>query len=233
MKSGLVLPAYGAFGVLALLLVIEWLPAGEPAVRPPPVSHTQHSATAEADNTARDTTAWAAAILRRPLFTQGRKPYKTAGHLSQSTATGLPRLAGIMITGFGKRAIFMPEGGKPLTLGEGAAVDDYTIRRIAPDFVVLSGVKGEMTLHPAYDGSRVGQITPNPPMFGQPGFQQPGFNPGFTPPQIPPLNFQPPQPAANQANDDDNDGQPAAPAIQPGMPQFPGIRGPFIPRGRN
>ena len=130
----------------------------------------------------------------------------------------------------------MPENGKAMTLPEGATLDDYTIRHIAPDRVLLSGIKGDKTLSPAYDPSHAGGTTTNPAPFqgmGNPAFPQGGFNPGFTPPQIPPLGFPRPgvpPPPADDANEDSNDNQPAAP---PAMQPFPGIRGPFIPRGRN
>jgi hypothetical protein len=233
----------GAVSVLVLVLVAEWLPGSEPVITAPPISHTSHSSSPETETAAKDTDAWARTILRRPLFTVGRKPPKGRGAVSVASSNGLPRLAGIMITGAGKRAIFMPEGGKPLTLSEGALVDEYTIRRIAADHVVLSGAKGDLTVRPTYDTSGHAVATTfNPPVFGQPGFnpgfpqpglnpgfQQPGFNPGFQPPQGVP------QPANNQNNDDNSDGQVVTPGPQgpPVVPGFPGFRGPFIPRGRS
>ena len=248
MKGGLALPVYAALAVLLLILAVEWLPESDPAIAVPVAPRMAHGAAPEAETTARDTAAWATTILRRPLFTTGRRPQKSAGHLAQTAATGLPRLSGIMITAGGKRAIFMPDSGKAMTLAEGAALDDYTIRRIAADRVILHGAKGDMVLHPAYDPSHSGGTTPIMQNFGQPmnnpGFQPGPFNPGMgapgiPPPGIPPLGFPQPQPAAPPPNgglnggDDDNSDTPAQPVPSPVLPQFPGIRGPFIPRGRN
>ncbi len=234
MKEGLALPVYGAFGILLLLLAVEWLPGGEPAIRMPTASHTARSNQAEPDSVARDTASWAASILHRPLFSANRRPAKNAGRAAMAAATGLPRLAGIMITAGGRRAIFMPDNGKAMTLAEGATLDDYTIRRIAPDRVLLSGIKGDKTLSPAYDPSHSGGTTTSGPFqgIGNPGFPQASFSPGFTPPQIPPLGFPRPgvPPPADDSNDENTENQPAAP---PAMQPFPGIRGPFIPHGRN
>ena len=232
MKTGFEIPVYAAFGVLTLVLVYEWLPARQAAVSVPAIVHATHTASPEGETAAKDTNTWAAAILHRPLFSATRRPSKAQGRAAQAASTGLPRLSGILITGNYKRAIFMPDGGKPMTLAEGATVDDYTIRHIAADRVVLSGAKGDMVLRPVYDPAHAGGTTVNAPLFGQapngnPIFPQGGFNPGFTP-QLPPGFPQPNQPA--NASDDNNDGQTEPP--RPGLP-FPGIRGPFIPRGRS
>jgi hypothetical protein len=243
MKGGLALPVYGALALLLLILAVEWLPQGDPAIALPVAPRMTHGATPEADTTARDTAAWATTILRRPLFTTGRRPQKSAGHLAQTAATGLPRLSGIMITAGGKRAIFMPDSGKAMTLAEGAALDDYTIRRIAADRVVLHGAKGDMVLHPTYDPSHSGGVGIAVQNFGQPmntpAFPPGPFNPGMAPVGMPPMGFPQPQPAPPPPNsgpnggDDDNSDAPAQPVPSPVLPQFPGIRGPFIPRGRN
>ncbi len=235
MKTVLGRIAIATAGALVLILIVEWLPAAEPVIAIPPTAHTSHSNTAETETVAKDTAAWARTILRRPLFTVGRKPPKGGGHSTVASTNGLPRLSGIMITAAGRRAIFMPDGGKPLTLAEGALVDEYTIRRIAADHVILSGAKGDLTVQPTYDTSGKAPVaTFNPPAFAQPGFNpgfpQPGFNPGFPQPNAP-VGF--PQPAANQGNDDNNDGQVVTPGAPPGPVIFPGMRAPFIPRGRS
>jgi hypothetical protein len=240
-RSNLAIPFYGAIGVLALALIVEWLPGGEPPPVPPARFH--HIAATAQEGDAKDTAAWAEAINQRPLFTVGRHPPKS-GHGHQHTLdTGLPRLAGIMITPWGRRAIFMPDGGKPLTLAEGASLDDDTIRQIRSDRVVLTGPKGEVILHLTYDKSRpTGLLTTTTPNFPQPGFPQGFPNPGFPNPNFPNQGFNPAppifpgqqpgqQPAASQSDDDNSDNAPAAP--RPFMtPPFPGFRGPNIPRGR-
>ncbi len=235
MKSGLLVPAYGAAAVLALLLVIEWLPSSDAPVPVPMQTIHTHGHPAETDSVAKDTQAWAQAIIHRPLFNIGRKPAKVSAGHSQTAATGLPRLSGIMITKGGRRAIFMPEGGKPMTLAEGAALDDYTIRRILADQVLLSGAKGDMVLRPSYDSSR-GGMTINTGEMGQQPMPQPGFPPQpFVPQFRPPPGLPMPQapPPSNPEDDDNSDAQTPAPPAPPVQPQpFPGFRGPFIPRGR-
>jgi hypothetical protein len=233
-KSDLAVPAYGAAAALLLVLVWEWLPAADSVLPPPPqIIHVRGRAVAETDSVAKDTQAWANAITRRPLFNIGRKPAKLATGHGPVALTGLPRLSGIMITRAGRRAIFMPEGGKALTLAEGATLDDYTIRRILADQVVLNGAKGDMVLRPAYDAARGGGMTiTNGEMPAQPGpqtggFPVPPFTPGFRPPGMP-MPQPPPQP---NSDDDDNSDAPSPPQVQP--QPFPGFRGPFIPRGRS
>ncbi len=240
-------PFYISMGVLALVFAVEWFPSSPP----PPVKQaaTPHIVTAtsgEAD--ARDTDDWAETVLTRPLFTPGRKPPKTAPGQRAAASNGLPRLSGIMITAAGKRAIFAPEGGKPLVLAEGAAIDEDTISAIHPDRVIVTGPKGELVLRPAYDHARAGGLPM--PAFPQPGMNpafpngfNPGFNPGMNPGMAPGLpNLQPPpqpQPQANDESDNDDNSDaasnaaPTPPPVRPMMPQpFPGPRGPNIPRER-
>ncbi len=227
--------AGAAASVLLVVLGLEWLPGSEPTVIVPPPSLPAHGAASESDTVAKDTESWARTIVARPLFTANRRPAKNAGGKNAVASTGLPRLSGIMISRAGKRAIFSPEGGKAETLAEGASLDDYTIRKISADRVVLSGAKGDMVLRPAYDGSRAGggPGEMGQPMMGQPGFQPPGFNPGFRPPGFVPVPGNAAAAAAAAANASDDDNDDAAPA-QPVAPQpFPGFRGPFVPRGRN
>ncbi len=232
MKPSLAAPA-GAAALLLMVLAWEWMPSAEPVVTVAPPSQRARGTASEPDSAAKDTEGWANTIVARPLFAMTRRPPKTAGGHNPVAATGLPRLSGIMISAAGRRAIFMPEGGKARTLAEGASLDEYTIRQIAADHVVLSGAKGDMVLHPAYDGSLAHAGGPGEPGFQPAQFQPPGFNPAFRPPGFPGMQPPPPQPAAS-ASDDDDSGD-AAPAQAPAQaPQaFPGFRGPFVPRGRN
>jgi hypothetical protein len=213
-------------GVLVLILLIEWLPGGGPAVPaivPPRIEAGAH---AGARMAVRDTDAWARAILARPLFSIGRRPPKIAPPRSTGTQEGIPRLSGIMIAAGFKRAIFAPDGGgKPLVLTEGEALADTSIRAIEPGAVVLAS--GEV-LHPAYDKNRVPSAPaqympaglPNPaftnPNFQPPGVQPPGFQPpGFQPPNMLPPNFQPPGAAADGSEPQ----SPGPPPFRGMMPQ--------------
>lgn len=212
---------FGFCGVLMIVLALEFLPGAPlPHVRPPPVPHAvQEGDAAEI----RNTDEWADTVLARPLFAPDRKPPRQHGGPAIVAANGMPRLSGIMITPAGRRAIFMPDGGKPLVLAEGAALQDGTIARIQADRVVLNGPKGELVLRPSYDSKRaipglMGGMTapvfqPNLPVFPNPVFSNQGVPPGFPQPQ-------PPQPQADDTNDGPSTPQPmVAPVFRPNMPR--------------
>jgi len=220
-------------GVLTLILVVEWLPEGAtpaPDIATPRIAAGAHPGSRMA---ARETEAWAGAILARPLFSIGRRPPKIAAAHSASTQADIPRLSGIMIAAGFKRAIFAPDGGgKPLVLTEGEALADTSIRTIQPGQVTLAS--GEV-LRPAYDKNRVPSAPapymppglPNPG-FANPAFAAPGFQPpGFQPPNFQPPNFQPPNqtPIPPQAASGDGTEMPP----QPGPPPF---RGMMMPQRR-
>jgi hypothetical protein len=231
----------GACAAMLLLLVAEWLPAGEP---PTPRLHVAaqhsgpHAVQTASDSDAedgKDSDSWADTITTRPLFNIGRRPPKTASN-RPSAASGLPRLSGIIITRFSRRAIFMPDGDKPLVLAEGANLNEDTIRHIAADRVVLTGPKGDFIIYPSFDRNRAVPapvLPPGGPIFRGPGNGGPnGFIPAFVNGQPnPALN----QNAAQNSDDDDNDdnGPPTGPPPNQVRPQMPGaFRNPMIPRGR-
>ena len=223
---------YGASAALVVLAAIIWLAPGPSVVQLPPARITAGSGHAAALD--RDAPAWADAVLARPLFTQGRHPPAVPHGPLRSTGGSLPRLSGVMITATGKRAIFTPEGGgKPLTLAEGAALDDQIIKRIEPGRVILHGPKGDTELRTSLDKNHVAGTSPLPaapvfpgaPQFSNPmfpnGFGAPGFRPQglpgaiFTPP-TPQLQPQPAAPAPDDTSDSDANQQPGAvPAVAP------------------
>jgi hypothetical protein len=234
----LAVPFFGSCAVLVAILPLEWLPSA-----PPPVPHATapHPVSASASTAeARDIDDLADTVLGRPLFTVGRRPPKSSGGGRMAVNTGYPRLAGIMITPFGKRAIFAPDGGKPLVLAEGGALDDATVRSIKRDRVVVTGPKGDQVLWPTYDHNRVGGGT-TVPTFPQPGFNPGGGAPGFggqfpgrptfpVQPQMP----QPPPPAPAGSAEEDDAGDAATP-VTPTPPPFvqqnlPGQQVPAFPR---
>ncbi len=164
----------GVLAVLALILALEWLVPDAP---PPAVSPARVRAAATSPVlAARQTGTWVAAVLARPVFSISRRPPKVVAGSHEQVA-GEARLAGIMITRAGRRAIFAPEGGgKPLVLGEGASVNQSTIRSIQADRVLLAS---GAALRPTYDRNRV----PSPPVPFQP--VQSAFQPGFVNPNFP------------------------------------------------
>lgn len=233
MNSTLAMPFFVTCGVLVAILPIEWLPAPAPPVVKPAVA--THPASAAGDSEPKDTADWADTVLGRPLFTVGRRPPKSSGGGHLVANTGLPRLAGIMITPAGKWAIFAPDGGKPLVLAQGGALEDATVRTIKRDRVVVNGPKGEQVLWPTYDHN-LSRLTTTQPMFPQPGFNGgtpvPGFGPGFPGRPAFPMQPQMPQapPQGGQNDSDDDTSGPPAPA--PNQPTFPGQPVPAFPRER-
>ena len=211
----------GGLVFLVLLLAVEWLPGGQPAVAPVAVPRAAGGPQAQTRMAARDTEGWAATILARPLFSVSRKPPKPAAVHSAGTQEGLPRLSGIMIFAGMKRAIFAPDGGgKPLVLAEGASLADTSIRTIEAGEVVLAS--GEV-LRPTYDKNRVPTALPDfsaadgprRPGFTPPGFPQSGLpgGPGFPGNGFPGGGF----PAAPPSDSSDATASPNQPAFR-GMP---------------
>ena len=234
----------GLLAVLALLLAVEWLlPDAPPPPSSVPLSHLRGS-TRAASLPARETAVWGETILARPVFSISRRPPKIAAKGSSETPAGQSRLAGIMITRSGRRAIFAPEGGgKQMVLAEGSMVNQSTIRSILPDRVVLAG---GAVLRPTYDRNRAASLITTPPFqppttFQPPSFQPPGFQqngPNFQP-TVPglfgtgnPLPGGLPQPGGPQGipvphESDGDDAAPQRPPIPPAM-----FRGTIIPQRR-
>ena len=97
------------------------------------------------------TDAWVATSLARPLFTRDRKPVGEHGTATAGATEVLPRLAGIAISPYGRRAIFAGDDGKPVVVREGGSVAGYTVRAIQPDLVRIDGPDGQRSLAPAFD----------------------------------------------------------------------------------
>src|SRR5262249_30238280 len=81
-------------------------------------------------------------ILTRPLFSPDRRPAMENTAAGERTLQGLPRLSGIMVGPFGRSAIFVPEGRKPLVVAEGGRIDAWTIQQIDAGGVRVSGPGG-------------------------------------------------------------------------------------------
>ena len=141
---------------------------------------------------------WAATILARPLFSPGRRP-PTAAAAPGAVAPSLPRVAGIMVTPAGRRAIFAEKGAKPLVLGEGGQVSGFTVQSIQAGQVTVRGPQGIRVLSPTFDPEApapvsrpgVAQLPPGLSIPGLPGFQlqarPPGLGgiPGLAAPPLP------------------------------------------------
>ena len=189
-SKGLLGPA--ALGLLAAVLVAAiWLElhpqlreSGTMTSRPAaglPAVPARHSAAPGPDQVAR----WAATILARPLFSPGRRP-PTAAAAPSAAAPQLPRVAGIMVTPAGRRAIFAEKGTKPLVLGEGGEVSGFTVQSIQAGQVTVRGPEGVRVLSPTFDPDAPAPASPAaalpPPGLSIPGL--PGFHLQSRPPGL-------------------------------------------------
>lgn len=153
-------------GAAALSAILAWEVGAfapvQPAVAPPP--HVSVAAATVSPSVPDRTNEWVNAILTRPLFSPDRKP-AAAGSVSSAAAVGaLPRLSGILVGPFGRRAIFASEGSKPMVVGEGGQVSDWTVRVIDTGAVRLTGPGGEQVLHPSFARSDSGtSLAPSQP----------------------------------------------------------------------
>ena len=214
-------------GALSLVLLLEWVWPENAATGPGRLGWHVVPPAPKAGFQARAVAEWAATTLARPLFSISRRPPKVETSAGPSAAPDQARLAGILIGRFGKQAIFAPEGGgKPLVLGEGAAINESVIRTIEPSRVVLAS---GAVLTPSFDKNR----TPSAPFI--PGFQPaaPAFQPGFPNGMMPQPGFPMQRSVMPPPQGEGADGAPPPGVPVPGMTQpVPVFRGPMIPPRR-
>ena len=104
--------------------------------------------------------AWVVTALARPLFSPTRRPSAIGSAMS---GDGVPRLTGIVVGPFARKAMFAPAHGKSVVLGEGDRIESYTVTSIEPGQVRLSGVDGERVLHTSFPpGPRAASDAPVP-----------------------------------------------------------------------
>jgi len=133
-------------GIIALELRVGPAIEATPAGNTPTVVPTR--ATGATNETERG--AWVKTALERPLFSQTRRP-PGAQPVAAAGPQGLPRLTGVMLGPFGRRAVFAgPEGGKPLVVEAGDSVGEFRVRSIDADGVTLTGPEGERHLRPSF-----------------------------------------------------------------------------------
>ena len=149
-------PRLAGAGALTALLALG---LAERAPPPPPVAPLALPAPpAEAAPGEDRSEAWLATILARPLFDPRRRPGDAVA-AGAPAASGLPRLTGVLVGGFGASAIFETRaGGKPLVVQAGDQVEAYLVQSILPGEATLLGPDGRHVLRPAY---RSGGGTPS------------------------------------------------------------------------
>jgi hypothetical protein len=110
------------------------------------------------------------AVFERPLFSPSRRPSSdgNAPVLGIGVAERY-RLLGVLTAGEARRAL-LAEGTRRFEIGEGAALDGWTVARIEQDRVVLSSPGGEteLRLHRA-GGNRTDPAVPQNPALEKPG----------------------------------------------------------------
>ena len=91
------------------------------------------------------------AMLSRPLFTPGRAPRRPEQPSLAEPATP-PRLAGLVIDGGERRAIFVASiGERPIVVREGTQIGPFTVTAIHSAEVELTGPFGMRRLRPSSD----------------------------------------------------------------------------------
>lgn len=91
------------------------------------------------------------AMLARPLFTPGRAPRRPEQPSPAAPPTP-PRLAGLVIAGGERRAIFAsPDGRRPIVVREGTQLGPFNVTAIHPAEVELTGPSGVRRLRPSSD----------------------------------------------------------------------------------
>lgn len=90
-------------------------------------------------------------ILARPLFASTRRPVAAPSGPAPTPAS-LPRLAGILVNGSSRSAIFAASGGaKPVVVQVGAKIGGYTVQSIEAGQVTLEGTGGAQVVRPTFD----------------------------------------------------------------------------------
>jgi general secretion pathway protein N len=147
---GLAAIAFGLFGVIGLE-VLDWQAMPEEVALVRPLSAAPAGAPAAQAEPSERRVDWLNTILARPLFSPNRRP---AASGSRSVG-GLPRLAGIVVTGSRKAAIFAapPGGGRPVVADEGMRLGAYDVKAISEAGVTVVGPEGTTVLRPIFDSA--------------------------------------------------------------------------------
>lgn len=153
---------------LGLAVTLAWevgafVPADHTTRPLPHASAAAVVATIQPDHT----NDWVTTILTRPLFSPDRRPPAAASVVSGERLVGLPRLSGVLVGPFGRSAIFASDGGKPLVVGEGSRVADWTVRAIEAGSVDVIGPGGARTLRPSFENTpQAATRSPTPARIG-------------------------------------------------------------------
>ena len=204
----------GIAAALVILIIFELLP--DTPTLTPVQAPTHSSARLEptASHPQQSEATLIATALSRPLFNPDRKPDKIdepTQTASASASGDLPRLAGILVDGEARRAVFQTSADEaPVVVAEGATIDGWKIDQITPAAINLSGPEGKKTLQPVFDPNAKPADPALPPAEPKPVNGAANRQPGQPP--FDPRRFQ----------------RPGAPML-PGMPGRPNMMRPMPP----
>jgi len=176
--------------VLATTIVLELDHATLPAGSEGGVVPSRQTAKVEPRAAAQDhrdrTDTWLATSLARPLFSPDRRPTDAGPNASSGPMLGLPRLTGVVIGPFGQRAIFAATaGGRPTVLAVGKTLGDYTVEKIEPGGVTVSGPEGRHQVSLAADAKERQAMAAEMPRAPPPQVQVQAQHPAQAPGQSP------------------------------------------------
>jgi hypothetical protein len=86
-----------------------------------------------------------AAIAERPLFVPSRRPAPAGAAVIDSNGVNRYRLLGLVAVGTSRRAL-LADGARRIEVGEGSALDRWTVKHIDQDRVLLSSPQGDAVL---------------------------------------------------------------------------------------
>jgi len=128
--------------LFAMLAAWPWL---TPVAAPPPASGSRPPEVAAPPLPALAAPARYAAIIERPLFAPSRRAASAALDAATTGSPARYRLVGVIAVGQTRWALLV-DGARTLQVGPGDRLDDWTVRRVEHDRVVLSSSSGETVL---------------------------------------------------------------------------------------
>jgi hypothetical protein len=134
-------------GVIALETVI-WRQAAPLYASPGAATIAGDSAPNDTSGVPRRRNAWLREILARPLFDPNR-------YAAEAGTRGLPRLAGIVLAGPQRVAIFAAAAGEhPIVVAAGGHVGAYEVLAVTDAGVTIAGPEGTTLIKPVFDAGR-------------------------------------------------------------------------------
>ena len=101
--------------------------------------------------TAKKADVLVAEVLKRPLFSQSRRPPQPRIAMAEPPKLQ-GRLAGVLLQSDDREALFARPGGRPITVREGDRIDGWTVGKIEADRVLLTSAFGDQVVTPT-DGA--------------------------------------------------------------------------------